>query len=152
MILFLYHPPPHTVFRVLPLLFFFAVGYGDISPQNQLSRAIATIYLPFSVAMMAWILSQFSGIYIKDRAEKSEKEFLNRQLTNKDIHEMDTNGDGSVHYGEFLAFMLEAMGKVEKEDLEEIKVLFSRLDVDQSGSLTISDLYKKVHSQKGEFA
>ncbi len=125
------------------------VGYGDISPQNQFSRVIATLYLPFCVAIMAWILGEFSGIYIKNRAEKLENEFLNRELTNKDLHEMDTDDNRSVSYGEFLAFMLEVMGKVEKEDMEQIKNLYTRLDADHSGSLTVGDLYRKAYGQTG---
>ncbi len=123
----------------------FIVGYGDVSPQTQVGRLIATFYLPFCVAIMASILGEFSGIYIKRKAERREKEFLGRQLTKKDLHEMDTRGDGSVSEVEFLTFMLDAMGKVEKEDMNRIKELYERLDADQSNSLTVDDLQKKAY-------
>ena len=96
---------------------------------------------------MTWILGEYSSVYIKHKRESLEEEFLNRQLTRKDLLVMDTDGDGSVSYGEFLAFMLNAMGKVEKYDLQQIKSLYQRLDSDQSNSLTVDDIYNKVHDQ-----
>lgn len=96
---------------------------------------------------MAWILGQFSGVIIKQKAQASEKEFLNRQLTFQDLRAMDTGSDGSVSYSEFLTFMLETMGKVEKEDLKQIKDLYEKLDADHNNSLTIDDLERKVYGQ-----
>ena len=125
------------------------VGYGDLSPQTQISRVIATIYLPFSVVIMAWILGQFSGVIIKQKAQTLEKEFLNRQLTFQDLREMDTEGNNSVSYAEFLTFMLQTMGKVEKDDIKQIKDLYERLDSDHNNSLTIDDLEKKAYGQSG---
>jgi len=41
---------------------------------------------------------------------------------------------------EFLSFMLVAMQKVDKESVDEIKALFNKLDVDNSGTLSKDDL------------
>ena len=116
------------------------MGYGDYSPQYQSTRLIAVFYLPYCVAAMTQVLGKLSGIYVKRKAEASEKEFLNRSLTAKDIKEMDDSGDGKVSYDEFLTFMLVTMGKVEISDIQQIESLYEKLDKDKSKSLDIHDL------------
>jgi len=50
---------------------------------------------------------------------------------------IDVDGTGSVHYSEFLAATLEAHGMLDEERLAEA---FDRLDSDDSGYITLSDL------------
>jgi Ca2+-binding EF-hand superfamily protein len=53
---------------------------------------------------------------------------------------MDTDGDGKVSCLEFVEFMLVAMDKCDKSDIDKLKLQFSRLDVDGTGVLEKEDL------------
>jgi len=121
------------------------VGYGDISPQRQETRLIAVFYLPLCVGVMAKILGKFSSIYMKRKAQETERDFLNRELTVKDIKHMSGEGDSSVSYNEFLTFMLVTMGKVERTDIEQLERLYQKLDRDHNGSLEVQDLISKAN-------
>lgn len=116
------------------------VGYGDMHPNTQLTRFIAIFYIPATVSILAAVLGRIAGFYMKMKTQESEKRFLDRELTLADISVMDTDDDGAVDLVEFLTFMLDAMQKVSKEDIEELKQVFKKLDVDGSGTLQKEDL------------
>ena len=61
-------------------------------------------------------------------------------MTIYDIQAMDENQDGEVQRSEFLAFMLVALNKVDKEEIAEIMSLFDKLDVSKSGTIDIKDM------------
>lgn len=53
------------------------------------------------------------------------------------FHGIDIDGTGKVHYIEFLAATIEALGAIDEERLAEA---FNRIDADESGFITVSDL------------
>lgn len=55
-----------------------------------------------------------------------------------------------VGYGEFLSFIMVAMGKVEEDEVEEIHTLFKSLDVDDNGFLEKSDILKLTTGERSE--
>jgi potassium channel subfamily K len=65
---------------------------------------------------------------------------LQRGLTMRDLSTLDLDSDGKVTKAEFLTYMLVALQKVSQEDMDELLVVFDRLDVDKSGTLTPEDL------------
>mmetsp|Transcript_20489 Transcript_20489/g.26885 ORF Transcript_20489/g.26885 Transcript_20489/m.26885 type:complete len:103 (-) Transcript_20489:132-440(-) len=65
---------------------------------------------------------------------------MDRDFTIKDLMEMDADKDGKVHRGEFILYSLLAMGKVEQEDVDELKEVFDRLDKDNNGTLDRADI------------
>ena len=89
---------------------------------------------------MGEMLSQIAGVYMIRQREASESKFFQRDLTLSDLKRLDTDKDGSVDKAEFLTYMLVALQKVEKEDIDEIMGVFDRLDIDKSGNLTADDL------------
>ena len=64
----------------------------------------------------------------------------NYELTEADIELMDSDQDGKVGYAEFLEFMLVATGKVDREMLDELRIHFDRIDVEEDGFLSREDL------------
>lgn len=118
------------------------VGFGDLHPSSTVMRAICILYLPFSVAVFGQVLTSIGHVYIDIKAEEAEKAFLERKLALRDLKAMDVDGDGKVSYGEFLSFILVAMDKVDKSDLDEIRSYFNSLDVDNNGYLEKADLAK----------
>jgi hypothetical protein len=124
------------------------IGFGDFHPTETWMRAIYIFYLPFSVAVFGQILSKIASVYMTMKARNADKNFLNRSLALRDLKAMDVDGDGKVSYGEFLAFILVAMDKIESEDVDEVRVLFNSLDVDKNGYLEKSDLIKLTNREK----
>lgn len=116
------------------------VGYGDIRPDTQISMIISIFYLPLAVAIFGEILYRIASAYIIRKARKLEEDFLNRELTMRDLRMMDENFDDKVELWEFLSFMLVAMQKVDKQSIDELKSLFHSLDVTGSGCLDKGDL------------
>ena len=118
----------------------FTVGFGDFAPATQTGRLVCIFFLPFAVAVIGEMLSQIAGVYMSHQREASESKLFQRALTLSDLKRLDADNDGIVDKTEFLTYMLVALQKVEKEDIEEIMKVFDRLDVDKSGTLTTDDL------------
>jgi len=145
---------------VIDILYFASItattiGYGDLSPQTLSTRLIAVFYLPLCISIMAKIFSDITGKFMEKRAQEAEDSFYNRKFTLDDLRAMDMdmddagkeNGDGSVSVGEFLEFMLVTMNKVSREDMKELIDLYSILDTDSDGSLTLNDLQMRAFGE-----
>ena len=63
-------------------------------------------------------LGTVAEAYIERQNEKAEDQFLNRAMTLGDLERMDTDKNGKVDREEFLRYMLVALQKVEKEDID----------------------------------
>ena len=78
--------------------------------------------------------------------------FIKRGVTEGMIADMDKDGGGSIDKGEFLQYMLVAMGKVEQEDIDKVIGMFDQLDADGSGSLDIEDVRAFNAAKRGEWS
>jgi len=137
---------------VIDILYFASItattiGYGDLSPQTLSTRLIAVFYLPLCISIMAKIFSDITTIFMEKRAQEAEEKFYDRKLTKDDLKAMDIAKNGSVSVEEFLEFMLVTMNKVESEDIKELKDLYSALDTDADGSLTLNDLHQYAYGE-----
>jgi hypothetical protein len=126
------------------------IGYGDIAPKNRWMRFIAVFYLPVCVGVVAKVFTKITAVYLGRKVEKSEHEFLHRKLTEHDLDLMDVEGNESVSYDEFLAFMLVAMGKVDATDIQQLEELYHRLDADHDGTLKIDELFTMAYGDPKE--
>jgi hypothetical protein len=120
------------------------IGYGDFYPTSTIRKVIAILFLPFSVAVFGEVLSRIAGVFMTRKARKVEQAFLHRSLALRDLQVMDTDNDNKVTYGEFLTFMLVALGKVEKSEVDKIRTIFESLDRNQNGFLEKSNLVKRA--------
>eukprot|EP00977_Amphora_coffeiformis_P029082 scaffold38594_cov191-Amphora_coffeaeformis.AAC.1 len=116
------------------------VGYGDLAPSTQHGRSVAIIFIPLTVGAMGHFLSSVAAVIMNSRRSSFQKQMDSRELTVQDLEVMDEDGDGQVTRAEYLEFMLLAMGKVDKEFIEEIRTTFRRLDADGTGSLDKRDM------------
>ena len=122
------------------------IGFGDFYPTTTLMRAIYIFYLPFCVGVFGQVLSKIAGVYLELKIREADEKYLDRSLALRDLKEMDVDGDGKVSYGEFLSFILVALEKVDQDEVDEIRLLFHSLDVDQSGFLEKADLVKLTNA------
>jgi hypothetical protein len=85
-------------------------------------------------------LGRVAGAYIERKNDEVEDRFLDRAMTLGDLQNMDSNQDEKVDPCEFLSYMLVAMQKVEKKEIDEIMDLFKKLDRSNTGVINKQDL------------
>ena len=83
-----------------------------------------------------------ASLRLQIEAEKQLDAYVARGVTEAMIHQMDSDGTGSVDRFEFLKSMLLQLGKVEEDDVAKIIKMFDDLDADGSGTLDIDDIRK----------
>jgi Ion channel len=119
------------------------VGFGDFHPSLSYTKLFSCFFLPLAVAVLGALLGRIASLYMDRKRRLAEQRFLSRSLTLCDLTTMDTSEDGRVDKAEFLTYMLTALQKVSKEDVQEIVDLFHKLDVDGSNYLSKDDLEAK---------
>lgn len=116
------------------------LGYGDFSPASKLGRMVAILFIPIAVAAAGEILGAVATILVERRQHLNQNLLLKRELDLGYLKEMDEDANGEVSRFEYITFMLQAMGVVDKELLQELNNQFDRLDVCKDGILGIEDL------------
>jgi len=117
------------------------VGYGDIAPSTPFGRMMACGYIPVCLAIFTTCLGTIADVYFRLMALNSDSAHLDGlDLTLSELTAMDEDGDGKVSEFEFTKFMLLAMGKLDKEMLDQIDDEFKKLDADGSGYLDMADI------------
>jgi len=116
------------------------IGFGDFTPTSESTRAVAVIFVPFSVACLGAILARIASAVINKRQQKFRDDLLQFELTPDMLEACDVSNDGRVDKGEYMTFMLLAMKVVDAELLDAISAQFDKLDVTKTGDLRIDDL------------
>ena len=117
-----------------------SVGFGDLGPSRFLTRCICIVWIPLSVAVLGEFLGRIASVYIDRNNDLMEERFLRQAMTLADLRRMDTNNDDKVSPNEFLQYMLVALQKVDKQDIDDIMTLFQKLDKNGSGFIDKEDL------------
>ncbi|KAJ0045000.1 hypothetical protein Pint_03872 [Pistacia integerrima] len=139
------------------------VGYGDLVPNSVLAKLLACAFV-FAGMGLGVVLALVEGMDFVDAfycvcstittlgyGDKSFSTTGGRSfaiiwiLTSTislaiDLEAADLDGDGDVSAAEFIIYKLREMGKICQEDISPILKEFEDLDVDQSGTLSASDI------------
>ena len=99
--------------------------------------------------IMAELFGRMIGVYLEKKAHEAEDEFLNRRMTLADFDRMDVDKNGSVTYDEFIKFFLVTMGRVKEKEMDRMKELFDKFDVNSDGTLQLDDLVALAKGQTG---
>jgi Ca2+-binding EF-hand superfamily protein len=116
------------------------MGYGDVTPQTQIGRLLAVVFIPLSVISLGEIIASCVAHLNAKAAAKAEKDFLRREITFDDLEYLDVNDDGKVCQLDFITFMLLAMQKVDRKTMKDLKSLFKALDAGKTGFIEKEDL------------
>ena len=73
-------------------------------------------------------LSRLGSMFMELEMERAVDAFVARGVSQAMLYEMDENHTGTIDRGEFLKYILLAMGKVEPEDVEKALRMFDQLD------------------------
>ncbi|KAL7528108.1 hypothetical protein ACHAXR_002273 [Thalassiosira sp. AJA248-18] len=116
------------------------IGYGDLSPQTQIGRILAIVFIPLAVMTMGQVIASVFAFVYGRIAAKAEKDFIRREITLSDLKYLDVNEDGKVCEFDFITFMLIAMQKVDRKTMRDLHHLFHALDVGKDGFIQKEDL------------
>ncbi|GAQ82285.1 Tandem pore domain K+ channel [Klebsormidium nitens] len=117
-----------------------SIGYGDRSFRTPFGRLFATFWLLLSVLTVAKSITLIAEARLESRQKKFVKEVLCKGLTSTDFQAADIDNDGTVGLAEFAIFKLREMGKIEPDDLNQIRAQYQKLDIDDRGRLHIQSL------------
>ncbi|CAN6477809.1 unnamed protein product [Victoria cruziana] len=116
------------------------LGYGDKSFSTEGGRTFAIIWILISTISVALLFLYLAEWATERRQQSLAKWVLTRKMTFLDLEAADIDDDGVVSPAEFVIYKLKEMEKISDEDVSRVLEEFESLDVDKSGTLTVSDL------------
>ncbi|PKU81117.1 two pore potassium channel a [Dendrobium catenatum] len=116
------------------------LGYGDKSFSTTFGRVFAVFWILTSTICLAQFFLYLAEIQMEHRQQTLVKWVLTRRMTVVDLEAADLDDDGVVSAAEFVIYKLKEMGKINQEDVALVLEEFENLDVDQSGTISNSDL------------
>ncbi|KAE8704302.1 Two pore potassium channel b [Hibiscus syriacus] len=123
------------------------LGYGDKSFSTEGGRIFAVFWILASTICLAQFFLYVAEVNTENRQRALVKWVLTRKTTQVDLEAADIDDDGVVVAAEFVLFKLKEMGKICQNDISLILEEFEDLDVDHSGTLSVSDI---TEAQSGE--
>ncbi|KAK4355174.1 hypothetical protein RND71_024145 [Anisodus tanguticus] len=116
------------------------LGYGDKSFSTKAGRIFAIFWILTSTLCLGRFFLYVAELNAEKRQKEIVKWVLSRRTTNVDLEEADLDNDGVVGAAEFVVYKLKEMGKINQLDVAAILKEFESLDIDQSGTLSNTDL------------
>nr|GEZ69475.1 two-pore potassium channel 1-like [Tanacetum cinerariifolium] len=135
------------VFSGMALIGFSLSKAADCLVENQEILLVKALHLrqkPNSMEEM----KEMETNRVRYRQRSLVQWVLTRKTTAADLEAADLDDDGVVGAAEFVIFKLKEMGKISPEDVSLILTEFRNLDVDESGSLSPSDIYLAQSARK----
>ncbi|KAA8523553.1 hypothetical protein F0562_009976 [Nyssa sinensis] len=123
------------------------LGYGDKSFSTKGGRIFAIFWILSSTICLARFYLYAAELNTESKQRALVKRVLSQRMTNVDLEAADLDDDGVVGAAEFVIYKLKQMGKISQEDMTLIMEEFEDLDVDQSGTLSASDIVLAQSSQ-----
>ncbi|KAL9689383.1 hypothetical protein QQ045_009768 [Rhodiola kirilowii] len=116
------------------------LGYGDKSFSTTTGRVFAIFWILTSTITVAQFFLYLAELNTETRQKSLVKWVLSKRVTNVDLEAADLDNDGVVSASEFIIYKLKEMGKITQDDIMLVMDEFEELDVDQSGTLSPSDI------------
>ncbi|XP_028752921.1 two-pore potassium channel 1-like [Neltuma alba] len=116
------------------------LGYGDKSFSSEGGRVFAVFWILMGTICLGQLFLYIAELNTEKRQKEISKMVLTRRTTNADLEAADLDDDGNVGVAEFIIYKLKEMGKITQEDISLVMQEFEELDVDQSGTLSPSDI------------
>lgn len=131
------------------------VGFGDYYPHTMAGKIFTLFYVPFSVVMVAGAINHIAAVPLDVRRAKVENYVLSQfgdALTDGDFEDIRRSAgvdhDKDIHANDFLVAMSLRLGFLKADDCLKINKLFTNLDIDNSGSLTVEDITGLIASSQ----
>ncbi|KAK9269106.1 hypothetical protein L1049_000875 [Liquidambar formosana] len=124
------------------------LGYGDKSFSTQAGRVFAVFWILTSTICSAQFFLYVAELNTERKRRSLVKWVLTRRITKVELQEADIDRDGFVGKSEFILHKLKEMGKISPEDISLILEKFQDLDVDQTGTLSASEIVAPAQSSE----
>ncbi|XP_022759651.1 two-pore potassium channel 5 [Durio zibethinus] len=116
------------------------VGYGDRAFKTLPGRLFAGVWLLISTLAVARAFLYLAEARVDKRHRRIAKWVLHRDITIEDLLAADINNNGFISKSEYVIYKLKEMGKIGEKDILQICDQFSKLDLNNSGKITLPDL------------
>ncbi|KAF9676439.1 hypothetical protein SADUNF_Sadunf08G0002200 [Salix dunnii] len=116
------------------------LGYGDKSFSTGGGRLFALFWILTGTIGLGLLFLYIAELFTERRQRALVSWVLTRKTTNLDLEAADIDDDGVVRAAEFILYKLKEMGKISQEDIALVMEEFEDLDVDESGTLSASDI------------
>ena len=78
--------------------------------------------------------------YMEMQRDRADKAVLDRQLSKRDMKDIDADNDGMMSEVEYLQAMLIKLERCEKEEIVRVRERFKELDKDGSGFVDMKEV------------
>jgi hypothetical protein len=112
------------------------VGFGDFAPKSYVGRAVAVIWMLLGIVVTSNFIGEITSTFIEAKKERKNYERISAET----FSEIDKDGNGTLSKYEFVSFVLLQYGLVKKEDLDEIIIMYEKLDTSGDGVVTLEDI------------
>ncbi|KAK0601525.1 hypothetical protein LWI29_025067 [Acer saccharum] len=116
------------------------LGYGDQSFTSKGGRFFAIFWILTSTGCLGQFFIYIAQLSAQKRQRALVEWVLTRKTSRLDLEAADMDDDGVVNAAEFVIYKLKEMEKINQEDINQVMKEFEELDVDQSGTLSVSDI------------
>jgi len=113
------------------------VGFGDVTPQSQGGRLLASFLLPIGLVTLTIVASSTAEKLASVGKPKGKSL---KMLLSELQHVIEEDDDGTVSEEEFMIFMLKQSGKLDEDTEDILRRQFKALDADGSGELDEDDV------------
>ena len=128
------------------------VGYGDVTPQTEGGKVMATWWMIIGYAVLLRALQDVANKVHEKSLHKMRTQLLNRDLSRTAILNMDKNGDGLLTRLEFITHMIVALRLCTPEHLRAIMKRFDEVEQSREARtrvLKVLDKYREFKRSKG---
>ncbi|XP_050219350.1 two-pore potassium channel 1 [Mercurialis annua] len=116
------------------------LGFGDESFSTGFGRFFGIFWILISTLGLGQVFLYVAELFTETRQKALVNWVLTRKTTSVDLEAADMDNDGVVGVAEFILYKLKEMGKITEDDISVVMEQFENLDVDESGTLSVSDL------------
>mmetsp|Transcript_37183 Transcript_37183/g.100510 ORF Transcript_37183/g.100510 Transcript_37183/m.100510 type:complete len:527 (-) Transcript_37183:279-1859(-) len=109
------------------------VGYGDVVAKSDGGMVFSCFFMLFGATIMANVIGLPTEVFMGRMNRDKINQVLNAKIDRALFEEMDEDGSGDISKDEFLLYMLENLGLVEREKLRLLNTRF--LELEEAGVL-----------------
>ena len=123
------------------------VGFGDVHPTRDSTKIFCVFWLILLTLGLGNAVSEYQTYKLDTMNFNARKRVLHKKWTKRDFLKFDPDRDGVVTEADFIVRMLLDMELVSRNEIDAISAQFRERDVDNSGTITMSDV-KLLSSKK----